>query len=295
MEYKFLDIHGVSVLKEEFDKIINNYVTDAETLNGKSYDDIINSVSTYIDLKLQETDLVYEHIITHNTDNNSHSDIRLNIEEFKGYIYDLLEHDEETLDQLRDLVSYVDDHSSIINGITIEKVNVSDIVDDLATNAENKPLSAKQGVVLKSLVDNIEQQLNEYSKTIDILKLVYPVGAIYISVSPINPNELFGFGDWEQLKDRFLLSAGDKYEAGTIGGESEHVLTIDEMPSHTHNFNRHQLWRNENVPESGLSDGYGVSNKTLSVYLDSTDESGSGLSHNNMPPYLTVYMWQRIN
>ena len=295
MEYKFLDIHGVSVLKEEFDKIINNYVTDAETLNGKSYDDIINSVSTYIDLKLQETDLVYEHIITHNTDNNSHSDIRLNIEEFKGYIYDLSEHDEETLDQLRDLVSYVDDHSSIINGITIEKVNVSDIVDDLATNAENKPLSAKQGVVLKSLVDNIEQQLNEYSKTIDILKLVYPVGAIYISVSPINPNELFGFGDWEQLKDRFLLSAGDKYEAGTIGGESEHVLTIDEMPSHTHNFNRHQLWRNENVPESGLSDGYGVSNKTLSVYLDSTDESGSGLSHNNMPPYLTVYMWQRIN
>ena len=295
MEYKFLDIHGVSVLKEEFDKIINNYVTDAETLNGKSYDDIINSVSTYIDLKLQETDLVYEHIITHNTDNNSHSDIRLNIEEFKGYIYDLLEHDEETLDQLRDLVSYVDDHSSIINGITIEKVNVSDIVDDLATNAENKPLSAKQGVVLKSLVDNIEQQLNEYSKTIDILKLVYPVGAIYISVSPINPNELFGFGDWEQLKDRFLLSAGDKYEAGTIGGESEHVLTIDEMPSHTHNFNRHQLWRNENVPESGLSDGYGVSNKTIGVYLDSTDESGSGLSHNNMPPYLTVYMWQRIN
>ena len=127
------------------------------------------------------------------------------------------------------------------------------------------------------------------------LKVVYPVGSIYMSTSNINPNELFGFGTWEQIKDAFLLCAGDNYTAGSTGGEAEHVLTIDEVPSHTHNFNRHQLWRTETVPEAGTSDGYGASNKTLSVYSDNTSSVGNGLAHNNMPPYLAVYVWKRVN
>lgn len=38
--------------------------------------------------------------------------------------------------------------------------------------------------------------------------LIYPIGAIYLSVSPINPKTLFG-GDWEAISQgRFLLGAG---------------------------------------------------------------------------------------
>ena len=126
------------------------------------------------------------------------------------------------------------------------------------------------------------------------LKVVYPVGSIYMSVSDVSPTALFGFGMWEQIKDTFLLCAGDSYIAGSTGGEAEHVLTINEMPSHSHTFNRHQLWRTEEVPEAGTSDGYGANNKTLSVYLDNTSAVGNGQSHNNMPPYLTVYVWKRV-
>lgn len=126
------------------------------------------------------------------------------------------------------------------------------------------------------------------------IKMIYPVGSIYMSVNNVSPNEIFGFGEWEQIKDKFLLASGDVYHAGDEGGEATHILTEEEMPSHTHDFNRHQLWRNEEVPVSGLSDGYGASNKTLDVYRDVTTQAGGGTAHNNMPPYLTVYVWKRV-
>lgn len=41
-----------------------------------------------------------------------------------------------------------------------------------------------------------------------------PIGSIYLSTNSINPQELFGFGTWEQIKDVFLLACGDNYTAG---------------------------------------------------------------------------------
>ena len=156
---------------------------------------------------------------------------------------------------------------------------------DLSNYAtENEVKALLQSYMLKS----------EYNPQ-SILETVYPIGAIYLSVNNINPNTLFGFGSWEQIKDTFLLAAGDTYSAGSTGGEAAHTLTTEEMPAHAHTFNRHQLWRNETVPESGESDGYGVSNKTLTVYSDNTSSVGGGQPHNNMPPYLSVYMWKRIS
>lgn len=128
-----------------------------------------------------------------------------------------------------------------------------------------------------------------------ILETVYPVGSIYISVNSINPNILFGFGTWEQIKDTFLLAAGDIHGVGEIGGEEFHTLTLDEIPSHSHQFNRHQLWRNETgEASSDLEAGFGANNKTLDIYSDNTTSVGGGQAHNNMPPYLAVYMFRRI-
>lgn len=67
----------------------------------------------------------------------------------------------------------------------------------------------------------------------DIINIVYPVGSIYMSVNSTSPASLFG-GTWERIKDRFLLAAGDTYSAGSTGGEAQHTLTVDEMPSHYH-------------------------------------------------------------
>lgn len=99
-------------------------------------------------------------------------------------------------------------------------------------------------------------------------------GSIYMSVNNISPETFFG-GNWEQIKDKFLLSAGDSYTAGATGGEVEHILTIDEMPKET-------LTTPINVR---------VASGTISAWDFS--KYGGGQAHNNMPPYLVVYVWKR--
>ena len=87
--------------------------------------------------------------------------------------------------------------------------------------------------------DYIQNSLGESFSINWLLESVYPVGSIYLSINGVNPANLFGFGTWEQIKDRFLLAAGDTYQAGSIGGEAEHTLTELEMPAHDHEFDRH--------------------------------------------------------
>ena len=140
----------------------------------------------------------------------------------------------------------------------------------------------------------------------DILQNVYPVGAIYLSANNISPASLFG-GTWEQIQDRFLLGAGSAYTAGSIGGESTHTLTVQEMPVHSHTVNAHShaigLDNDTTVGTYGWSlhinsNGTSVTgaHKTVTSGTSSpnTNTIGGGVAHNNMPPYLTVYMWKRI-
>lgn len=118
---------------------------------------------------------------------------------------------------------------------------------------------------------------------------IYPVGSIYMSVNSTDPGTLFG-GTWEQLKDRFLLAAGTTYTAGATGGEATHKLTTTEMPSHTHYI----YGGNGDPPDwfGGSGNAYGIKQRTGSAY-DYLQYVGGNGAHNNMPPYLVVYMWKR--
>ena len=150
-----------------------------------------------------------------------------------------------------------------------------------------------------------------------LIDYIYPIGSIYLSVNSTSPATLFG-GSWTQLKDRFLLGAGSTYSSGATGGAATHKLSVAEMPSHAHDtpfFN--------NMTNNGemKSDFIGVFGKgvTASQALKDTGQTstmemwwinqtntaegnewayltsakGSGSAHNNMPPYLVVYMWKR--
>ena len=117
----------------------------------------------------------------------------------------------------------------------------------------------------------------------------YPVGAIYLSVTDANPAALFG-GTWERIGGRFLLGADSTYAAGSTGGEAAHTLTADEMPRHNHEI--------ENINASGSAtpfmtvqaqDKRGFGGNVQTMY------AGGGKAHNNMPPYLAIYMWQRVS
>ncbi len=149
----------------------------------------------------------------------------------------------------------------------------------------------------------------------ELLNAVYPVGSIYISVSETSPNTLFG-GTWERLKDRFLLAAGDSHVAGATGGEAAHTLTVEEMPKHGHAVH---VWDNAGTTGNayyysgttkkthtgarlynGTASSWVASGSTASAAQEGrgdvsggTELVGGSAAHNNLPPYLAVYMWKR--
>lgn len=92
----------------------------------------------------------------HNTSDAAHNDIRLLISGLTTRLNTLANSTDEDLDQMAELVAYIKSNKSLIDSITTSKVNVSDIIDNLTTNVSNKPLSAKQGVALKTLIDAIK-------------------------------------------------------------------------------------------------------------------------------------------
>ena len=121
----------------------------------------------------------------------------------------------------------------------------------------------------------------------DLLTYIYPVGSIYMSTVNISPQTFLG-GNWEQIQNVFLLSAGSSYTAGDTGGEATHTLTINEMPSHTHELDRGN-YGNSRWEEISYSNGSSKATNAQGVHY-----TGGGQAHNNMPPYLVVYMWKRI-
>lgn len=115
------------------------------------------ATTTYVDQKISEipTPDVSGQIGTHNTNTTAHNDIRELVSGLTTRLNALADSDDTTLDQLSEIVAYIKNNKSLIDGITTSKVNVSDIIDNLTTNVTNKPLSAAQGVVLKALIDAI--------------------------------------------------------------------------------------------------------------------------------------------
>ena len=98
-------------------------------------------------------------------------------------------------------------------------------------------------------------------------------------------------GTWEQIKDVFLLAAGDNYIAGSTGGEATHTLTVNEMPKHSHN-----LPVDKNYGEATTTERDRINLTSGIAYITgyASNDTGANQPHNNMPPYLTVYMWRRI-
>ena len=150
-----------------------------------------------------------------------------------------------------------------------------------------------KGTLDSDAAGNLKNQIDAANEKIDTLNnglaQLYPVGSIYLSVNDTNPGTFIG-GTWEQIKDRFLLAAGDNYAVGSTGGEAQHTLTVDEMPEHSHS--QRLEWSNYT--------GYGIPGEVTSPNVHArvdadinTGSAGGSQPHNNMPPYLAVYMWVR--
>lgn len=173
-------------------------------------------------------------------------------------------------------------------------------------------------------MNKTEHAIREYMKTIrtQILDAAHPVGSYYISDYPTDPAELFG-GTWERVTGRFLLAATDggasggnsraDIVAGGTGGEATHTLGTSEIPAHTHGSKSLTgTWyatgvANATVGTSGIvshsagntvnytgnsSNARAVASMEINASHEHTSVGGGG-AHNNMPPYLAVYVWKR--
>ena len=151
-------------------------------------------------------------------------------------------------------------------------------------------------------------QLDYFATQSNLINLIYPVGSIYLSVNSTNPATLFG-GTWERISDTFLIAAGTTYAAGTTGGEATHTLIANELPHLEGAAQSGYVWAESNteVTSTGASGIFSMSG-TNEEYTYPTAWAnnvgarrpgmlsisfGNNQSHNNIPPYLAVYIWKR--
>ena len=189
-----------------------------------------------------------------------------------------------TIEEVRQLFTENNNKSrldiDLINAECITSKNNSFTLDDQGNLTVNS-ITANSGNI-----SNMNNQSIGFDQ-------IYPVGSVYISVSSINPSSLFG-GTWESFGIGRTLVGVDtsQTEFNTVqktGGEKKHTLTTGELPNHAHimalryiycQAGNSDFWAVPYVPESSMGNAY-------------TKSAGGNESHNNLQPYITVYMWKR--
>lgn len=156
--------------------------------------------------------------------------------------------------------------------------------------------------------ENLNYNFNE------VINLVYPVGSIYISVNSTNPANLFG-GTWEQLKGRFLLGVGSPNDntdnhfgsigektysagAGSLGGSSQNRYQLDDAGYAKIALRNTGSIDSQEVNTGSWTPNYRVNatsatTTVVEAYSGPALGGTTGLGY-NMPPYIGVYMWKRV-
>ena len=182
-----------------------------------------------------------------------------------------------------------------------------------------KSVTEKDGMVTVTKGDGDKSTFTAFK-----LDMCYPVGAIYMSTVNKSPEILFG-GKWEAMPaGRVLIAQGESewgttYSAGSTGGEATHTLSVGELPAHKHNASITNVniygtfcafVQNGHTPTdvisrtddwlAGIQGGSQSDKREYKYVLNSNhshnitiDNTGSDIGHNNMQPYIAVYMWLR--
>ena len=136
-----------------------------------------------------------------------------------------------------------------------------------------------------------------------LIDLIYPIGSIFFSADNVNPGVRFTGTTWAQISQgRFIAGVGTGTDINTnthavaagedsSTGEYTHQLTIAEMPAHSHEIkgNSGDTRPPQKIaPEMAADDAEFLANDP-----DIIQNTGGSLSHNNIPPYFGLYVWQR--
>ena len=175
------------------------------------------------------------------------------------------------------------------------------------TDLDNTP-NIPSGAIVDTILDSSSNHAIANSTVTNtfnnLLDTFYPVGAIYISTNSTSPEILFG-GTWERITGKFLLAASSSYPAGHTGGSADAVIV-----SHSHTVSggshghtgSYDIW---NAGSSVSTAGHTVNwtshgpTKINNVsqeggHTHNCSTTGESKSGKNMPPYLSVYIWERV-
>lgn len=179
--------------------------------------------------------------------------------------------------------------SEYTNITTVAENDVVPIVDVSDTE------QASTGSTKKGTIETIADYLKDRNM-VEVLKKVYPVGCIYTSTVSTNPSILFGFGTWSAFGAGKVMVGLDSTDADfdtaeETGGAKTHTLTINEMPSHTHQ--KANAWGTAAYISAFPDVWQYTSEKKISGVDIRTGATGGGGSHNNLQPYIVTYFWKR--
>lgn len=185
----------------------------------------------------------------------------------------------------------------------------ADLPENWTSQQTVAPTGAEVGMDEQHGYNYLMRQVNNAQKALkalaaqrkkDLARIKY-----WASDDPTSPASFIG-GTWEQIKDCFILAAGDTYAAGSTGGEAKHSLTKLENGPHSHEVvalgNDKWYYKTSNPVGIKFQTQYHTLINDISI-VDTADESagylatnssGTGQPHNNMPPYTATYIWRRV-
>jgi len=191
--------------------------------------------------------------------------------------------------------------SSTISGTVIE--GIAALAADVASAVSSAELSASSAAQAAQAAIAAQEEAEAIAIG-DVRNIIFPVGSIvqYASAS-IDPNTLIG-GTWERIQGRFLFAADESHAIGTTGGSETVALTTEQMPRHNHyviNLSKgttspdyqHTVARYDRENTSWDDCHYQLNGNSNEANGGKSSFTGSGAAHDNMPPYLAVYMWKR--
>ena len=207
----------------------------------------------------------------------------------------------------------VSDLNTAVQSIWKENINVIQGSGQTPSSSDNTQLKTAIELMIKNAVLTANSQVLAQAK-LD----AHPVGSLYWSSDPTNPSELFG-GTWAQIKDKFIWAKGDSDTVNATGGSKTVQLTESNLPAHSHAVTVGKVsgsgttWEHSHTyyeTQADINTGYGGSGsgryinhswlQTSSTNLQHTHSAscastGGNTAHENMPPYIVKYCWERVS
>lgn len=227
-----LDLSEDTVTEETLPEGVTAHDANGEPIQGKMK--FVKSINGKTgDVTLNASDVGAEDagtVSTHNTNTDAHNDIRLELTRLSGIINDVLDSEDIDLNELHEIVAYIKSNSALIAAITVSKVNVADIINNLTTNVTDKPLSAAQGVVLNGLIDALGKDKLDASKLTEAINTALAEAKASGKFDGEDGNPGRGIDSVEINDDGELVitySDSNTETAGKVKGE-DGVLTPDQ-------------------------------------------------------------------